>query len=159
VESFELAETYGWPMISAPTPPRAPRTPPTATCNRYDDLTDSDDEESEVVKALAQLTSNVQLQNAKSQSQRKRKPGKIDMAHIKSVAQQVIDGKIRLPDLDLDTNSEYDCCWALVDSGAGVNCATRTQFPNAIPCDAPFITLTTADGKKMENQGAMKIIT
>ena len=60
VESFELAETYVWPMISAPTPPRAPRKPPTAIHNRYDDLTDSDDEESEVVETLAQLTSNVQ---------------------------------------------------------------------------------------------------
>ena len=75
------------------------------------------------------------------------------------MAEQVINGKIRLPDLNLDTNSEYDCCWALVDSGAGVNCATRKQFPNATSCDAPLITLTTADGKKMENQGAMKILT
>ena len=61
---------------------------------RYDDLTNPDDEESEVVKALAELTSNVPLQNAKSQSQRKRTLGKIDMAHIMSAAQPMIDGNI-----------------------------------------------------------------
>ena len=59
----------------------------------------------------------------------------------------------------MDTNSEYDCCWALVESGAGVNCATRKQFPNATSCDAPLITVTTADGKKMDKQEAMKILT
>ena len=159
VESFECAETYVWPMISAPTPSRAPRSPPTMTHNRYDDLGDSDEDESEVMQALAQLTSNVQLKSATPQGQRKRKAGKIDMAHIKSVAQQVINGNIRLPDLNLDSNSEYDCCWALVDSGAGVNCGTKKQFPSAVPCEAPSITLTTADGKRMNNQGAMKVTT
>ena len=72
---------------------------------------------------------------------------------IKSVADQVINGKIRLPHSNLDTNSEYDCCWALVDYGAGVNCATRKQFPNATPCGAPSITLTSADGKNLEDDG------
>ena len=75
------------------------------------------------------------------------------------MAKEVINDEIRLPGLNLDTNSEYDCSWALVDSGAGVKCATRNQFPNAAPCDAPLITLTAADGKKMENQGAMSILT
>ena len=55
VESFECAETYVWLMINAPAPPRAPRSPPTMTHNRYDDLGDSDDDdESEVMQALAQ---------------------------------------------------------------------------------------------------------
>ena len=31
VESFECAETYVWPMISAPSPPKAPMSPPTVT--------------------------------------------------------------------------------------------------------------------------------
>ena len=97
--SPELVETYLRPMISAPAPPRLPRSPPTATRNRCDDLTDSDDEDSEVVKALAQLTSHVQLNGDKSQGRRKskRNNGDIDIAHIKSMAEQVINGKIRLP--------------------------------------------------------------
>ena len=99
--SPELVETYLWPMISAPAPPGMPRSPPTATRNRYDDLTDFDDEESEVVEALAQLTSHVQVKTDKSQSRRKskRNNGEVDMAQIKSVAQQVISGEIRVPDL------------------------------------------------------------
>ena len=159
--SPELVETHLWPMSSAPAPPRLPRSPPTATRNRYDDLTDSDDAESEAVKALAQLISHVQLKSDQSQGRRKSKRdnGEIATAHIKSVAEQVLNGKIRLPDLSLDTSSEYDCYWALVDSGADVNCATRKQFPNSTSCDVPLITLTNADGKKMKNQGAMKMLT
>ena len=70
--------------------------PPTATPNRYDDLTDSDDEETEIVKALARLTSHVQLKSDKSQGRRKstRNNGEIDIAHIKSEAEQVFSGKI-----------------------------------------------------------------
>ena len=37
--------------------------------------------------------------------------------------------------------------------------ALKKQFPSAVPCEAPAITLTTADGKKMNNQGAMKVTT
>ena len=40
----ELVETYLCLAFSAPAPPRMPRSPPTASRNRYDDLTDSDDE-------------------------------------------------------------------------------------------------------------------
>ena len=84
----ELVETYLWPMIMAPASPRMPRSAPTATRNRYNDLTDSDDEESEVAKALAQMTSHVQLKSDNSQSRRKSKrtDGEIDnmMAHINS---------------------------------------------------------------------------
>ena len=130
ISGHELGETYPWPVISAQAPPIIPKSPPTATRNRYDDLTDSDDEVSEVVNALAQLASTVQLgvDKAKSQSKRKSKRNHrgLDLAHMKSVAQQVINGDVKLPDLNMeDTNSEYDCCWALVDSGAGVICATR----------------------------------
>ena len=107
-----MIETYPRPMISAPAPPTMPRSPPIATRNRYDDLPDSDDEESEVVKALARLTSHVQLKGDRSQGRRKSKRNnrEMDIAHIKIVAEQVINGKIRLPDLNPDTNSGYDGC-------------------------------------------------
>ena len=71
----------------------------------------------------------------------------------------MINGEISLPDLDLENDSEYECVWALVDSGAGVNCGRKAQFPGAVPTEAPEITLTTANGKKMKNHGAMKITT
>ena len=69
------------------------------------------------------------------------------------------NGKIKLPDLHLQNDDGYECCWALVGSEAGVDCATRKQFPNSIPCEAPQITLTCADGKQVQNQGARKVIT
>ena len=64
-------------MISAHAAPRAPRSPLTITHQRYDDLGDSDDDESTAMQALAQLTSHVHLENAIPQGQRKRKASKI----------------------------------------------------------------------------------
>ena len=166
-EDGELNETYLWPLLTAPRL-SAPQSPPTATGNRYEGLTDDDDsEESEVVKALAQLTSHVKLgsEKAMSQSDRKRSAHAVygtspkNRAHIKSVVRQVLNGEISLPNLDLENDADYECVWALVDSGAGVNCGTKKQFPGAVPTDAPEISLTTADGKLMRNQGAMKITT
>ena len=109
-ESPELTETYMWPLISAPMPPKAMRPAPTSTHNRYDDLDDGDEEESEVVKTLAQLTANVQKGSDQSKSQRKRCQSahrRLDMAHIKSLTQQVINGDMNSPDLNLDNNAEY----------------------------------------------------
>ena len=67
--------------------------------------------------------------------------------------------KISLLNLDLDNNDEYDCAWALVNTGAGVNCGDKKQFEDVEPVDAPIITLTTADGKIMPNKGAFKVTT
>ena len=80
--SPEFVETYLWPIISAPASPRMPRSPPTATRNRYDDHTDSDDEESEAVRTLDRLTSHVQLKSDQSQGRRQsnRKNAEIDVA-------------------------------------------------------------------------------
>ena len=100
-----------------------------------------------------------------SQSDRKRSAHAVygtspmNRAHIKSVVRQVLNGEISVPDLYLENDADYECVWALVDSGAGVNCGTKKQFPGAVPTDAPEISLTTADGKLMRNQGAMKITT
>ena len=49
--------------------------------------------------------------------------------------------------------------WALVDSGAGVNCAKKGQFSAAVTSDAPAVMLTTADGSYMPNEGAIKVTT
>ena len=70
-----------------------------------------------------------------------------------------MNGDIKLPDLDLDHNDEYDCCWALVDSGAGVNVARKGQFAKASPVKAPPVILTTANGAKLPNSGAVQVVT
>ena len=64
-----------------------------------------------------------------------------------------------MPDIELESNDEYDCCWALVDTGAGVNCASKSQFPHAERVSAPEVQLTTAGGNLLPNQGAMKVTT
>jgi len=156
-------ETFMWPLISAPTPGKVPRPPPTAFRNQYDSLSeDSDNDETEVMLALGQITSKIQLASDKnqSQSQKQQRIGKgVDMSKIYAVAQQVLNGELELPHLDLDNDGAYACCWALVDSGAGVNCASEDNFPHGICVPAPEVRLTTADGKRMPNKGAMRVTT
>ena len=81
------------------------------------------------------------------------------IARIASIAKRVVTGDIKLPDLDLDHNDEYDCCWALVDSGAGVNVAREGQFAKARPVEAAPVILTTANGAKLPNSGAVRMFT
>ena len=69
----------------------------------------------------------------------------------------VKSGEISPPDVDLETDKEYDCVWALVDSGAGANVARRSHFPNFRPVQAPRISLTLANGEVMENNGAGEV--
>ena len=157
-------ETFMWPLLTAPIIPKQNKVPPTIVKNRYHSLGDDsdDDDEDEVVKALAMISSNVHLRSdrMKSQKERRNQAGKgLDLAKIMAVAQQVVSGEIQLPDILLDSDEEYECCWALVDSGAGVNCASRKHFPTATPVEAPEVILTTANGKSMPNQGAMKVVT
>ena len=148
-------ETYLWPLIRAPPPPKTP------TSNKYSALIDSDDDddEADVVKALAQLSSNIQVGPKVPQSQRKKGRSGIDMTRIQAVAKKIRNGELTLPDIELESNDEYDCCWALVDTGAGVNCASKSQFPHAERVSAPEVQLTTAGGNLLPNQGAMKVTT
>ena len=155
VEPNDHEETLLWPLIRCPPPL------PTSVSNKFSALSDSDgddDDETDVMKALAQLTSSIQVGPKQTQSQR-RKAKKMDMTRILSVAKQIRDGELRLPDIELDSNEEYDCVWALVDSGAGVNCASRKQFPHAESVPAPEVQLTTAGGETLPNRGAMKVTT
>ena len=158
----EHKETMIWPLLTDPRVPEAPAFKPTPTKNSFSSLADGtdDDDESEVMKALAQLTSHVMRASGKSQSQKRSKSKyKFTLAKIQSLAKQLRDGELNLPDLELDSNEEYDCVWALVDSGAGVNCACKEQFPNAVPVEAPEVLLSTASGDTLPNSGAMKVAT
>ena len=155
----EHDETYVWPLLTASKSVKPPVPPTTEVQNRYKSLMnddDIDDDESELVKALSQLTSKITV--GKRKKQKRTKEG-LDMARIAAVAQGIAKGEIKLPDLDLDNDAEYECVWALVDSGAGVNCAKSGQFTAAVVTDAPEVVLTTADGSHMPNQGAMRVTT
>ena len=156
-------DTFIRPLIISPAPCKIPKPPPTIVRNRYDSLSDdSDDDDNEVMLALSQITSKIRLASDKTQSskQRRERIGKgVDMARIYAVAQQVLNGELESSHLDIGNDEEYSCSWALVRSGAGVNCAPEDHFPDGIGVQAPEVCLTTADGKRMPNKGAMKVIT
>ena len=143
-----------WPVMRMPQP--------VPLANSFRDLTDDDDEddESEVVRALAQLTSNIVFTSQKkSQKSRKGQGMKFNIAHLNAVARDVKAGKITLPELVLADDDEYEYIWALVDSGAGANVARRSHFPHSRKVKAPAISLTAANGTDLPNRGAREIIT
>ena len=156
-DDHEYPETMIWPVLPMPSP--AP------THNKYDSLMQSDDEdddESEVMKALAALTPKVSLTSgSSSQKIRKLNHAKtkpMNVAHLKAIAKDVKDGKISLPDIDLSNDSEYTYVWALVDSGAGANVAKRSMFSETKPVSAPSISLSTANGESLPHSGAHRVI-
>ena len=59
----------------------------------------------------------------------------------------------------MENDHEYECVWALVDSGAEVNVAKAGQFAHAKTVDAPEVMLTTANGANLPNSGAMRVQT
>ena len=154
-DSDEHEETFMWPVITAKGQIVHSSKPPVSTENKYGPLSSADeyDDEHEVVKALAQLTTNIKVQRPK-----KSKKG-LSMTQISAIAHQINIGKIKLPDLDLDNDKDYECVWALVDSGAGVNVARGDQFSCAEDVEAPSVFLTTANGEHMPNSGAMRVQT
>ena len=156
----DFDETYVslWPVITAKGEIKRPARATTPIKNRFDAFGDSDDgsdneddDEDEMIKARSMITSNIKIKNKKSKG--------MNMARIASIAKKVTNGDIKLPDIDLDNNDEYDCCWALVDSGAGVNVARQGQFADATPVKAPPVILTTANGAKLPNSGAVRVAT
>ena len=152
----EHDETMIWPLLSA----KGPIFRPTPIKNSFSSLSydNENDDEAEVVKALSQLTSSVRRASDKPQTHKRPNQG-LNMARIHSLAKQLRDGELNLPDLELDSNDEYECVWALVDTGAGVNCGSKAHFPDAIPVEAPEVLLTTASGDPLPNKGAMKVVT
>ena len=158
-------EIMMWPMLSTKTVPR--RKPPSAPAiplvNKFGAFTsndqdeDDDDEEESLVKALNSMTSHVEVSSQKSRPQREKKKG-MSMSYLNSVARKVKSGEITLPNLDLETDDDFDYVWAMVDSGAGANVARRDHFPNFTPVKAPQISLTIANGDVMANQGAGEVV-
>ena len=154
----EFDETVSlWPTLRSPAP--------IATSNKYATFADSDDEdETEVVKALAALSPNVMRSSDRSLPQRVKKSRQrdsrpLDVAHIKAIARDVRQGKITLPEIDLESDAEYTCVWALVDSGAGANVSRKTDFPNSEPVEGPAIKLSAANGEIIPNIGAHRVYT
>ena len=158
VESFpdgcEHSETCPlWPLLSLP----GERV---KTYNKFDvfaDREESEDEESEIVKALSQISARVTKGHTSQKAKKSHRKSALGTAKLNTLAQQINDGTICLPDLELENNDDYDHVWALVDSGAGANVARKNQFPDSVPVNAPPIALTVANGETLPNRGARKV--
>ena len=152
--SSEHSETVNiWPVLPMPAP--------VVTHNRYGAFTESDDEdESDVVKALSMITSNVSMMSdhMSQKSRRAARKQSLNIAHLNAVARDVKSGKIDLPDIDVPSNADYGYVWALVDSGAGANVAKRSMFTESVPVHAPPISLSTANGEPLPHTGAHRVI-
>ena len=131
--------------------------PITPINNGFAALQESDDED-EMLMALQQLTANIQIGPKKSQKQKKLKPG-LTKREISDIAGQIAQGKIDLPSLDLDSNSEYEAVWALVDSGAGKSCANKAKhFKHVKTRNAPSnARMATANGQELISRGTFRV--
>ena len=145
-----------WPVL--------PMRNPISTNNGYGiltDLEDSDDDESDVLKALSAISSNVVRADERT-SQRVRKSqhrakNSLDVTRLNAIARDVKSGKISLPEVDLSHNADFEYVWALVDSGAGANVAKTDVFNESTPVSAPSITLSTANGGALPHRGAHQV--
>ena len=120
---------------------------------------DSDDNESEVLEALRQLTPKVQVGPKIPQKQKKTQNQPLSRAHVAHIAKQVKNGKISLPEIDVQHNSEYEAVWALLDSGAGKSCAKKNKhFAKLKVNNSPSkVKMSTADGRELRSRGTFKL--
>ena len=74
---------------------------------------------------------------------------------VKHIAAAVNRGDVALPDLELNADDDYEAVWALVDTGAGANVASRKDhFPGAVMDEhdpsIPLIKLSTASAEILD---------
>ena len=85
------------------------------------------------------------------------KKQKIDTKRIAAVADKIKKGEIELPDLDLESNDEWEAVWALLDSGSSVHVVNMSKhLPGAKIRRAPRGArgFQTADGKTIPDKGS-----
>ena len=101
-----------------------------ADANFWEDLATKDDDHADLVDAISQITSKVQL--GPKPTQRQANATKLSKPKIASIAKMINDGKLSLPELNLPTDADYVAVWALVDSGSSVHIVNAAKvFPGA----------------------------
>ena len=161
----EFSETHElWAMPCLPARPtsslRMPKKTETPVFNGFNALSsDADDDESEVLAALKQLTPNITVGPKVSQKRQRHRNQASTIDHVAHVARQVKNGEITLPDVRLEDNSEYEAFWALLDSGAGRSCAKKAKhFPKLKIENSPStVMLSTANGHPLPSRGTFKL--
>ena len=127
-----------------------------------DNYNDNDDEEAQILDAIKQLSSKVTVGPKLSQKQRKaqlkNKQG-IPKAVVAQIAKLVRDGKLDLPNLDLDGDADYEAVWALVDSGAARSCARRRNHfgHTATQLTPSSVRMATASGEELKSRGCFRL--
>ena len=114
----------------------APEPKPIATQNAFCNLPvtrcdpDGRDEESDMIQALNQLAGGKLRVGKKPPQKSKHKP--LSRERISKIAQDINDGKLKLPDVDLQCDEDWVALWALVDSGSSVHVVNVEKvFPGA----------------------------
>ena len=135
---------------------------PQATSNKFSALDEETDDEGDMLRALQQLSPNIQAGQKASQRQRNnaKPPQKLTKHRIAARAEQVKSGDISLPSLDLDNDGDYEAIWApLMDSGAGRPCANKKKhFPNINePMTPSKVTLPTATAEEVRSRGMFTV--
>ena len=76
------------------------------------------------------------------------------------IANGITSGKIQLPELDLDTDEDYEAVWALVDSGSSVHVVDAEKFfPGAkiVPPKPGSTGFKTANSGTVPDLGSLDI--
>ena len=121
---------------------------------------DEDDDEEKVVQALKHISSKIAVGPKMSQKQKRSLSTPIlDKKNIAHLAKLVRTGEMGLPDLNLDSNTDYEEAWALVDSGAAKSCAKRKgHFLNTETHLRPSnVRMATASGEELPSRGCFDL--
>ena len=126
--------------------------------NKFSELEEDDDDENDMMTALQQLTSKIQVGAKVPQKQRK-STRSLSHQQISKIARQVQQGIIDLPSLDLESNEDYEAVWALVDSGAGKSCANKSKHIAHVrtPNRPSRARMATANGQELKSRGTFTV--
>ena len=121
-------------------------------------LDEEEDDEALIRDAIQHFSSKVTIGPKLSQKQRKAQR-QIDKRSVTQIAKLVREGKLDLPDLELESNSDYEAIWALVDSGAARSCARRkTHFAMTSTHLKPSsVRMATASGEELKSRGCFQL--
>ena len=108
------------------------------------------------MKEALEQYSHVTLASEKKQ-RRSEKPPHLTAAQIKAIAEKVRSGEIKLPDLDLPSDSDYHAVWFLHDPGSSVNAIDfEKHLPGVTSIQVPKekrSTYSTASGQPIQDEG------
>ena len=115
---------------------------------------EEEDDEPLILDAIQYFSSKLTIGPKLSQKKRKaQRP--IDKRSVTQIAKLVRDGKLNLPDIELESNSDYEAVWALLGSGAARSCAKRgTHFAMTTTHLKPSsVRMATASGEELKARG------